>query len=147
MVKRTTKTTKGMSAQQELFSSGMGEGALDIDLGHRQVLSRAMSSCGKDRYQIAMEISRLMQANITKEMLDKYSASDPANGMRGAMLTAFCHVTGTFEPIRYLLDPLGADVLMPEDQPLIEWARLTREREIIERRLQELESKNGIRRK
>jgi hypothetical protein len=133
--------------QQDLFSSGMAEGAFDIDLGHRQVISRAMSNCGKDRYQIAMEMSRAAKATVTKEMLDKYAASDPANGMRGAMLTAFCHVTGTFEPIRYLLEPLGADVLKPEDQPLIEWAQLTRDREQIDRRLQELESKNGIRRK
>lgn len=133
--------------QQELFSSGMDEGALDIDLGHRQILSRAMSNCGKDRYQLAAEMSRLMKATITKEMLDKYAASDTANGIRGAMLAAFCFVTGTYEPISYLLDPLGADVLQPEDQPLIEWARLTRERENIERRLQEIEAKNGIRRK
>lgn len=147
MAKRTAKISRGMAAQQELFSVGMAEGELDIDLGHRQVLSRAMSDSGKDRYQIAAEMSRLMKASITKEMLDKYAASDPANGIRGAMLTAFCMVTNTFEPIRYLLEPLGADILPPEDQPLIEWARLTRERETIERRLQEIEAKNGIRRK
>jgi len=147
MANRKSKITKGLSMQQELFSSGMEEGALDIDLGHRQVLSRAMSNCGKDRYQIAAEMSRLMKTTVTKEMLDKYAASDTANGIRGAMLTSFCFVTGTYEPLGYLLDPLGADVLQPEDQPLIEWARLTRERENIERRLQELEAKNGIRRK
>lgn len=147
MAKRTAKITVGVSKQQELFSGGMEEGALDIDLGHRQTLSRAMSNCGKDRYQIASEISRLTKSTITKEMLDKYAASDPANGIRGAMLTAFCTVTNTYEPIRYLLEPIGCDVLQPEDQPLIEWARLTKEREKIERRLQELESKNGIRRK
>lgn len=147
MANRKAKITRGMSAQQDLFASGMAEGALDIDLGHRQVLSRAMSDCGKDRYQIAAEMSRLMKASISKDMLDKYAASDPANGIRGAILTAFCEVTGTYEPIRYLLEPIGADVLEPEDLPLIEWARLTRERENIERRLQELESKNGIRRK
>lgn len=147
MANRTAKITKGLSMQPELFSSGRGEGELDIDLGHRLVISRAMTNCGKDRYQIAGEMSRLMKTTISKEMLDKYSASDSANGMRGVMLTAFCEVTGTFEPIRYLLEPLGADVLTPEDMPLIEWARLTRQRESIDRRLQELESKNGIRRK
>lgn len=147
MANRTKKITTGLSMQRELFASEMAEGALDIDLGHRLVLSQAMSNCGKDRYQVACEMSRLMKITITKEMLDKYAASDPANGIRGVMLTAFCMVTGTFEPIRYLLEPLGADVLTPEDQPLIEWAKLTRQRESIERRLQELESKNGIRRK
>lgn len=64
MSNRTTKISKGMSMQQELFSSGMAEGSLDIDLGHRQVISRAMSNCGKDRYQIAAEMSRLWGNNL-----------------------------------------------------------------------------------
>lgn len=147
MANRTAKKTKGMSMQQDLFSNGMEEGALDIDLGHRQVLSRVMSNCGKDRYAIAAEMSRLMKSSVSKEMLDKYAASDPANGMRANMLTAFCLVTNSFEPIRYLLEPLGADVVNPEDQGLIKWARLTRQRESIDREITELESKNGIRRK
>lgn len=147
MANHKLKNTKGMSMQRELFSNGMAEGALDIDLGHRLVISRAMSDCGKDRYQISCEMSRLTKNTISKEMLDKYSATDPANGMRGAMLTAFCEVTGTYEPIRFLLEPLGADVLTPDEMPLIEWARLVRQKEDIDRRLQELESKNGIRRK
>ncbi len=147
MANRTTKITGGMSTQQELFPGGMEEGALDIDLGHRQSISKAMHNCGKDRYQIAAEMSRLMKATITKEMLDKYAASAPENGMRASMLSAFCRVTGTFDPIRCLLEPLGADVVNPEDQGLIKWARLTRQRESIDREISELESKNGIRRK
>ncbi len=147
MANRTTKITGGMSTQQELFPHGMEEGALDVDLGHRQTISRAMHNCGKDRYQIASEMSRLMKATVTKEMLDKYAASDQSNGMRASMLSAFCLVTETFEPIRCLITPLGADVVNPEDQGLIKWARLTRQRESIDREISELESKNGIRRR
>ncbi|MDD2853856.1 MAG: hypothetical protein PHY09_18365 [Desulfuromonadaceae bacterium] len=144
MAKRTTKITAGMSMQQELFSNGMEEGALDIDLGLRQCLSRAMSGCGKDRYQIAAEMSRLMKATISKEMLDKYAASDPANGMRTSALTAFCFVTGTFEPFQYLLEPLGSDVLNPQDRDLIRLARLQEQKRLIEQEMQQIQSKRGL---
>lgn len=144
MSKRNAKITDGLSMQQELFSCGKEEGALDIDLGHRQCLSRAMQNSGKDRYQIAAEMSRLMATTISKEMLDKYAASDPHNGMRAVMLTAFCFVCGTFEPFQYLLEPLGSDVLNPQDRDLIELARLLEQQKVIETQIMQLRSKRGL---
>ena len=144
MAKRNAKITEGLSMQQDLFSCGMEEGALDIDLGHRQCLSRAMQNSGKDRYQIAAEMSRLMKTTVSKEMLDKYAASDTANGMRSTALTAFCFVCNTFEPIRYLLEPLGSDVLNPQDRDLIELARLMEQQKIIETKIMTLRSKRGL---
>lgn len=123
-----------------LFDSATAEGALDIDLGLRQCFSRAMHNSGKDRYQIAAEMSRLMKASITKEMLDKYSASDQANGMKISALAAFCFVCNTFEPLQHILKPLGSDVLRPEDSSVLEWARLKRESKTIEQRIKQLEA-------
>lgn len=144
MSNRKQKIAASMSIQPELFDNGMAEGALDIDLGHRQCLSRAMHNCGKDRYQIAAEMSRLMAATVSKEMLDKYAASDPHNGMRAVMLTAFCFVCGTFEPFQYLLEPLGSDVLNPEDRDLVELARLTEQQRGIEQKIMQIRHKRGI---
>lgn len=145
MAKRTTKITMGMSMQQELFSGGMQEGALDIDLGFRQCLARAMGNgVNKDRYEIAAKMSRLMQSSISKETLDKYAASDPANGLRAAALTALCYVCGTFEPFQYLLEPLGSDVLNPQDRDLIRLARLQEQKRIIEQEMQQIQSKRGL---
>jgi hypothetical protein len=144
MANRKAHVDKGLSMQPALFDNNTAEGALDIDLGFRQCLSRSMSGCGKDRYQIAAEMSRLMKATISKEMLDKYAASDPANGMKAAALTAFCFVSGTFEPFRYLLEPLDADVLHPEDKDLVELARLTEQQRSIEQRILIIRSKRGI---
>ena len=144
MSKRQHKISDGLSIQPELFDSGMEEGALDIDLGHRQCLSRAMHNSGKDRYQIAAEMSRLMAATVSKEMLDKYAASDPHNGLRAVMLTPFCYVTGTFEPISYLLHPLGSDILNPQDRDLIELARLMEQQKVIETQIMTLRAKRNL---
>lgn len=118
------KSDPALSGQGSLFDTGMAEGALDVALGFRQCLSRAMHSCGKDRYQISAEVSRLMRRDLSKEMLDKVCGSDPAYALRAEALTALCHVIGTLDPIRYLVDPLGADVVNPEDRDLIRLARL-----------------------
>ncbi|MFZ4857951.1 MAG: hypothetical protein ACOYL3_16295 [Desulfuromonadaceae bacterium] len=138
------KMDQGASMQQQLFDNGMEEGALDIDLGHRQCLSRAMSACGKDRYQIASEMSRLMATTVSKEMLDKYAASDPHNGMRAVMQTAFCFVTGTYEPFHYLLDPLGAEVVTAGDMKFLKLARLEEQRRKLEHEIQIVRSQCGI---
>ena len=144
MSKVTKKTDRSMSAQQGLFDTGLSEGALDIALGFRQALSRAISGCGKDRYLIAAEISRLTQRDMSKEMLDKYTSSDPQYRYPAECLSAFCRVTGTLEPFRYLLEPLDADVLHPEDRDLVELARLTEQRCSIEARIMTIRAKRGI---
>lgn len=144
MAKKNQGIEKGMSMQPELFDNGMAEGALDIDLGHRQCLSRAMSASGKDRYQIAAEMSRLMATTVSKEMLDKYAASDPHNGMRAVMLTAFCFVCGTYEPFHYLLDPLGAEVVTAGDMKFLKLARLEEQRRQLEQQIQVVRSQCGI---
>lgn len=144
MAKRTTKIDTHTAMLPGLIDSLTVEGAFDVDLGHRQCLSRAMSACGKDRYQIASDMSRLMKTTITKEMLDKYSASNPDNGMRASALTAFCFVTDTFEPFQYLLGPLGSDVLNPQDRDLIRLARLQEQKRLIEQEMQQIQSKRGL---
>lgn len=144
MSNRTAKRDKGLSMQQGLFDTGLSEGALDISLGLRQCLSRAISACARDRYHIAAEISRLCQTNFSKDMLDKYTSSNPEYGIRAEILTAFCHVTGTLEPYRYLLEPLGSDVLNPEDKDLIELARLQEQERIIQTKIMSIRQKRGL---
>lgn len=144
MSKRTHIKGYGASAQQALFDTGMEEGALDIHLGFRQCLSRSISSCGKDRYHVAAEVSRLTRTSFSKDMLDKYTGSDASYGMRAEVLTALCYVIGTMEPFRYLLEPLDADVLMPDDRDLIELARLQEQRKGIDTRIMEISRKRGL---
>lgn len=144
MSNRKQKITTSMSIQPELFDNGMAEGALDIDLGHRQCLSRAMHSCGKDRYQIASEMSRLMAATVSKEMLDKYAASDPHNGMRAVMLTPFCFVTGTLEPLNYLAIPIAAEVINSSEMKFLKLSRLEEQKRKLESEIQICRASCGI---
>lgn len=144
MSKRNTKTGHSTSAQTGLFDTGLGEGALDISLGFRPCLSRAISACGKDRYYIAAEVSRLIKGNFSKDMLDKYTSSDASYGIRAEVLTALCHVIGSLEPFRYLLEPLGSDVLDPADRDLIELARIQEKMKILEAEKLRILSRRGL---
>lgn len=144
MAKIAAGKDKALSGQRGLFDSGLSEGALDIGLGLRQCLSRTITESRLDRYFIAAEISRLTKSTVSKEMLDKYTSSNPDYCIRCEILTAFCQVVGSLEPFRYLLEPLGSDVLNPEDKDLIEMARLQEEERKIQTRIMQIRAKRGL---
>lgn len=144
MSKMTGKHGQTMSAQQGLFDSGLAEGALDISLGFRQGLTQAIKASGMDRWHISAEISRLTGANLSKDMLDKYTSSDLAYGIRAEVMPAVCHVLGTLQPARELVVPLGADVVNPEDRDLLELARLIEKQKEIETRIMSIRARRGI---
>lgn len=144
MSKTISKTLQNLSAQPLLIDTAIEEGAHDISLGFRQKLSRVISASGKDRYAIAGEVSRLTKTNFSKDMLDKYTSSDMAYGIRAEIMTAFAYVTNSLEPFRYLLEPLGSDVLKPGDRDLIELARLQEERQTIDTRIMQIRQNRGL---
>lgn len=145
MSKRNMKLDERLSAQASLFDTDVAEGMFDISLGFRQCLSRTIHGSGKDRYHVAAEVSRLTRSSVSKEMLDKYTGSDTAYGMRAEALPALCHSIGSLEPFRYLLDPLGSDVLNPEDRDLVRLARLEEEKRRLDMEIMSLRQKRGIR--
>lgn len=142
MSKRNAKTERGLSAQPGLFDTTLPEGAFDVLLGLKQLMSREMN--GADRYLIAAQISRLTGRDLSKDMLDKYVSSDTSYRPPADMLVAFCHVVGSMGVFRYLLEPLEADVLNPEDKDLVELARLTEQQVTINQRIMQIRSKRGI---
>lgn len=144
MSKRVHGRDKTLSAQQGLFDTGLSEGALDIGLGLRQCLSRTIGESGLDRYRVAAEVSRLTGSTVSKEMLDKYTSSNPDYCIKAEILPAVCHVLGSLEPFRYLLEPLGSDVLNPEDKDLIELARLQEEERRIQSKILQIRAKRGL---
>lgn len=133
-----------ISGQKELFDNGLPEGALDIGLGLRQCLSRAIAESGLDRWRVVSEISRLTGATISKEMLDKYTSSNVDYCIKVETLPAFCHVVGSLEPFRYLLEPLGSDILKPEDMDLLRLARLQEEERRIQAEIMQIRAKRGL---
>jgi hypothetical protein len=93
---------------------------------------------------VAAQISRATLKDLSKDMLDKLLSSDPAYQPSAVHVTAICRITGEFEPFRYLLEPLDADVLLPEDKDLVEMARLEEEQRRIEGRLLEIRRRRGF---
>jgi hypothetical protein len=144
MSKRQKQIDTGVSSQGCLFATGMSEGELDIILGLKQLLSRLIAACGKDRYMIAAEISRLTLRDLSKEMLDKITSSDPAYRPDAVMLAAFCNVVGSLEPFHYLLEPLGAEVVTAGDLKFLKLARLEEQRRKLEQEIMTCRKQCGI---
>lgn len=142
MAIRQSKTDTTASKQRALFDDGPAEGSLDIVLGLKQMLSKLLR--GHDRYLVAAQISRSTLKEISKDSLDKVLSSDPAYQPTALQVVAISQITGSLEPFQYLLEPLDADVLPPEDRDLVEMARLTEQRRQIDQRLQQIQVKRGL---
>lgn len=145
MAKRKPLIDSQLSKQPALFDTGPAEGMLDILLGLKQLMSRQISASGIDRYDIAARISRMTRRDCTKDMLDKYTSSDVAYEPGILKFAAFCAATGGLEPFRYVLDPLGSDVINPSDRDLLKLAQLAEQKRAIEVEMQVIQSKRGIR--
>lgn len=142
MANQKAAIDKSVSMQQGLFDNGPAEGSLDIVLGLKQLLSKLLR--GYDRYLIAAQISRATLKEISKDSLDKILSSDPAYQPSAIVVLAICKIVNNLEPFQYLLEPLDADVLHPDDKDLVELARLTEERRRIDQRLQQIQTKRGL---
>jgi hypothetical protein len=109
------------------------EGSLNIAEKLRAAMVRAIRYSGKDRFQIAGEMSHLVGRQITKMMLDSWTAeSKPGNRPPADILPAFCKSTSSTEPIEVLNEPAGIfglpgpDALRAEIQKYAEQERRAR---------------------
>jgi hypothetical protein len=142
MSNKKAPSDKGLSKQQGLFDTTLPEGSFDMLLSLKQLMSREMN--GADRYLIASQVSRLTGRDLSKEMLDKYVSSDSAYRPPADMLVAFCSVVGSLKVFSYLLEPLGSDVLFPEDRDLVQLARLQEKHQEIELQMLEIKRRRGL---
>lgn len=143
MSKRIAKSDRCASNQQSLFDTTIPEGSFDVLLGLKQLLSREMN--GMDRYMVAAQISRLTKRDLSRDMLDKYCSSDPAYRPPADMMVAFTHLVNSYGAFKYLLEPLGADVIGPEDLKFLRLARLEEQRRQLDAEIAQLRTKCGIR--
>ncbi|NJD39496.1 MAG: hypothetical protein FIA89_14410 [Geobacter sp.] len=143
MAKNTRKIDTSSSKQQPLFDTDLAEGSLDIVLGLKQLLSRLLQ--GYDRYLVAAQISKATLKDISKDSLDKLLSSNPDYQPSAIQVVAIGKIVNSFELLQYLADPQGGYVLPPEDGDLVEMARLQEERRKIDQRLQQIQTKRGMR--
>ena len=109
------------------------QGSLNIAEKLRTAMVRAIRTSGKDRFQIAGEMSHLVGRQITKMMLDSWTAeSKPGNRPPADVMPAFCKATTSTEPIEVLNEPAGIfglpgpDALRAEIQKYAEQERRAR---------------------
>jgi len=87
-------------------------GSFDIDRQFRESISKALKKCPLSRYQVAARMSELIGCDITKSMLDSWTAESKENHRFPAIfLPAFCEATGQTEPLNILARPVKVFVL------------------------------------
>lgn len=121
----------------DLFATDI-EGSLDIDAKLRECLSNLLRGCGLSRYQVAARVSELLGRTVSKEMLDQYTSSKPDFRIPAVVLHALCHVLGSVEPFKILLNPIGCDVSTPEESKYMRIAKLEAQKAELDRAIENI---------
>ncbi len=134
-----------LSNQGMLFDTEIIEGALDVSMTFRDSLTRVIRKHNESRWQLVAKISELVGRSISKDMLDKYTSSNPEYGMRAEDLPAFCAVTRNIEPFQILLEPIRHEVIGPEEGAYLKLARIERQMAELNAEAAKIRAKLGIR--
>ena len=132
---------------QDLRPKSNGFASFNIDLQLREGISEAIRGCQLSRYQIAAHMSELVGVEITKSMIDSWTAEsrEGLNRFPACYLPAFCKVIGTIEPLRILADLLGAYVIQGKEALLTEIGRVKEQKKKLSEREKALEVQlNGM---
>lgn len=104
------------------------DGSLDVDRQFREAISSALKDSKLSRYGVAARMSELTGAEITKSMLDSWTAESKENHRFPAIyLPAFCEAVGSAEPLAMLARLVGVFVLPSPDALRAEIQRLEEE--------------------
>lgn len=110
-------------------------GTLNFDAAICAALSEQLLRCGKDRYQVAADMSRLLGREVSKHMLDAYTAeSRDAYNFPLNYVAAFEVVTGSFAMTQLLAMQRGCKLLVGEDALLAEMGRIQQAKDELVRR-------------
>jgi hypothetical protein len=97
---------------QEESTSSRPAGSLDIDQQLRAAVSEALKRCPLSRWQVAGRMSELTGHEITKTMLDSWTAESKEDHRFPAIfLPAFCEATGCNEPLKMMGKLVGMFIL------------------------------------
>lgn len=117
-------------------------GGLDIALVVRDALTETLSATqarGIDRHEVAAQISRLSNHDMTKNMLDRYCAPS-ADGWRFPLeaLPAITLATGDYRLLELVAEACGCRITRGEEALLAEIGALTLQERSVKARLGEL---------
>jgi len=87
-------------------------GSFDIDRQLRGAVSEALKHCPLSRWQVAARMSEMTGHEITKAMLDSWTAESKEDHRFPAIfLPAFCEATGCSEPLKMMGKLVGMFIL------------------------------------
>lgn len=87
-------------------------GSFNIDHQFRDAISEALKRCPLSRYQVVARMSELTDTDITKTMLDSWTAeSKEQHRFPAIFLPAFCEAVGCTEPLKLMGALVGVFVL------------------------------------
>lgn len=100
-------------------------GSLNVQLQLKECISRMLKQCPLSRYQVAARMSELTGANVTRFMLDAWSAeSKELHRFPAEFIPALCEATGSQEILELLTDRSGLFCLPGPDALRAEVNRL-----------------------
>jgi len=99
---------------------------LNIDILFRATLAKAIKESNLSRIQIAAKMTEALDIEITKTMLDSWTAEsrEGLNRFPACYLPVFCQIVESIEPMRVLADLIGCFVVEGEEALLIELAKV-----------------------
>jgi len=113
---------------QEREAVSKSAGSMDIDRFFREAISESLKNCPLSRYQVAARMSELTGQEITKAMLDSWTAeSKEGHRFPAIFLPAFCEAVGCSEPLKILGRLVGVFVLPGPEALRAEIRRLEEE--------------------
>lgn len=79
-----------------------GAGSMDCLAELKAALNLALKKCPLSRYEVAGRMSHLLNTQITKEMIDSWTADSKERHIPGEWLPAFCAAAGDDGPVLVL---------------------------------------------
>ena len=130
-----------MSTKSSYFDIPLKEGILNISAKFRESLSISIRQSDLTRYEISARASEYLGVDITKDMLDKYTAGDPRYALKAEHLPGILAAVRSVDPARVLLAPLNHYVIDSSDHDLLKLKTLKRKRDELDAEIRELERK------
>lgn len=119
-----------------LASDGMLAG---LDRQIASAVSRILKDDDRDRYDVAAAMSRILDADVSKSMLDKYaSESSEEHNISAGRFLVMIAATGRYDLLEALLRKIGCALVVGDEVLTIELGHVTRQIERLRDRERQL---------
>jgi hypothetical protein len=110
MIRKVSESQKQIAARQDT------PGRLHIETAVKELITAALKKTPLSRHEVAAEMSRKLDKEITKAQIDSWSAESKENhGIKVAVLNAFMESTGDKTILHLLCENAGGYFIEGED--------------------------------